>query len=513
MNKQIYIFTIATDTYNIFLEKQFETLNYLLPTINNKNFFIISDKKYDLTNIKDKYNLNTYNLYQYLIPNTNYSITNINKLHVIKWALIQNDIDFSENDLFMFFDSDTYFIEKSKDYWNNFIDNLQTHDFTINMWLSWNIWEDIFHWGKNILESNNEFCKEFSAYYEINDKSKWIQASFFAGKISMLNKLIDKFDEFMINDTKYVHYRHMPPAAEESYLTKIVNDNFISNEFNITCKYYAINFFDEFKKYLNIESINEYEEKFPNVFIVQKYASHLKKKRHAVSVKQTEDELKKYINNCYPYHPRNKYGFDKIYCFNLYTSNERYEFMKNQFDKLNLEVNFIRSFSINTPNTYFSNQAFDGLPTPGAILDYVTKLYSIIKESLLKNYDHILIFEDDVIIDNDKFLEMINFIPSDYDIIRFGFTKDDNLLNPENANIYNNYFCINKYVNYWGVFTVALSRKGMEYFVNYIDNKLCQADLPFFDVNMINNNNLVNYYCYANIFTHNYEFHTTMKIV
>jgi hypothetical protein len=382
------------------------------------------------------------------------------------------------------------------------------------MWLSWNIWEDIFHWGKNILESNNEFCKEFSAYYEINDKSKWIQASFFGGQMNMLNILIDKFNEFMINDTKYIHYRHLPIAAEESYLTKIINDNNKTNEYNILCKYYAINFFEEFKKYLNIENIYEYEQKFPDVFIVQKYAGHLKQKRHSAAITQTEEDLKKFLDNCFPNIPKNRYSFDKIYCFNLYTSKNRYQFMKDQFDKINLDVEFVRAYPINIPNKFFSEIAFDNLPIPGNHLLYTADMYNTIKKSLDNNYEHILIFEDNVKIDIVNFINMINHIPNDYDILRIVYLdelNDKKIIDDENTQIINDYFCINNKISFWGTQVFSLSRKGMEYFINYIDNKLCQADLPVYDMGQIHDNKLINYYCYNKVGEHNKEFKTTMK--
>ena len=76
-------------------------------------------------------------------------------------------------------------------------------------------------------------------------------------------------------------------------------------------------------------------------------------------------------------------------------------------------------------------------------------------------------------------IDFINNIPDDYDICRLGgFCNNDH---PElNESFKSGLYWKKLDFGVWGTQGFILSRKGMKYFIDYIDNVLCPADWPLF---------------------------------
>lgn len=122
--------------------------------------------------------------------------------------------------------------------------------------------------------------------------------------------------------------------------------------------------------------------------------------------------------------------FDKIYCINLDRRPDRWAKAKEQFDKFNIEV---ERFS-----------AVDG-----NVLENKTKLLNgelgiiksnleVIKQAKEKRYKNILIFEDDVQLDDDfntKFDKWIKQVPKDWKFLYLGGNHVGGL-HPINRNVY-----------------------------------------------------------------------------
>lgn len=115
--------------------------------------------------------------------------------------------------------------------------------------------------------------------------------------------------------------------------------------------------------------------------------------------------------------------FDKIYCINLDRRPDRWETVKEKFDKLNIKV---ERFS-----------ACDGNDLPPEVLQTYQGInkyevacmishYNVIKDAKQNNYTRILILEDDVMFAQnfmDKFFASAQKLPDDYKIWYLGASQ------------------------------------------------------------------------------------------
>lgn len=118
--------------------------------------------------------------------------------------------------------------------------------------------------------------------------------------------------------------------------------------------------------------------------------------------------------------------------------------------------------------------------------------YSIIKTAYDLGYEHILVMEDDIrfLKDTDIFNNYIENIPEDFDILQFGaFTADQNIAKYLNGS---NLWFKHKDVGIWNASMYALSRKGMEYFIAFMNKIFWVADGPFYKAPL--NDKLINTY-------------------
>lgn len=118
----------------------------------------------------------------------------------------------------------------------------------------------------------------------------------------------------------------------------------------------------------------------------------------------------------------NKY-YDKIYCLNLDRRPDKWDIVKEKFDKLN--INAVRY------------SAIDGNELSQEILSKYNKInkyeigcmlshYNIIKNAKKNNYKRILILEDDICFAenfNEKFNKFISNIPNNYKLLYLGATQ------------------------------------------------------------------------------------------
>lgn len=177
--------------------------------------------------------------------------------------------------------------------------------------------------------------------------------------------------------------------------------------------------------------------------------------------------------------------FDKIYCLHCVEDTDRYYNIKNQFNKLGLDVTIHET--CRQPhmdiifNGFLLSQNIEAFNKPNEY-NCTREHYTIIKSAYINGYENILIFEDDMYLLNNKelFYKFIDNIPEDYDIIRLGgscdYTHDELIDLYKKENIY----WTKLEFGLWGTFGFGLSRKGMKYYIDYIDNVMCSADTPLF---------------------------------
>lgn len=109
--------------------------------------------------------------------------------------------------------------------------------------------------------------------------------------------------------------------------------------------------------------------------------------------------------------------------------------------------------------------------------------YGIVKQALDEGKEHILIIEDDIRIFHYKDLlySYLEAIPEDYDVLQFGgFTTD-----PRAGEILEGYNKGVRWVKHpdvllWNASMYALSRKGMQYYIAYMDQFFTVADMPLY---------------------------------
>ena len=119
--------------------------------------------------------------------------------------------------------------------------------------------------------------------------------------------------------------------------------------------------------------------------------------------------------------------FDKIYCINLYEQNERYNYITNLFNSLDIPFVFYR-----TNRSLLSGKQ-------GCFESHI----NVINDAAKNKFNNIIIFEDDVIPNNiteKRINDLVSFIKNnDFDILYLGskpdITKDSKIID-KNKNIY-----------------------------------------------------------------------------
>lgn len=118
--------------------------------------------------------------------------------------------------------------------------------------------------------------------------------------------------------------------------------------------------------------------------------------------------------------------------------------------------------------------------------------YSIVKTAYDLGYKSVLIMEDDIMFNKDEeyVINTLNNIPDDYDILQFGgFTTDPKILNVLDMP---GYWYKNTDIGIWNCSMYMLSRKGMEYYLAFMNKFLWVADGPLYKAPL--NNKIINSY-------------------
>lgn len=129
----------------------------------------------------------------------------------------------------------------------------------------------------------------------------------------------------------------------------------------------------------------------------------------------------------------------------------------------------------------------------GRVFDCSYTMYTCISVAYARGFNHIAIFEDDVMfIDNPKLVEEcfdVNNLPNDYDLVRYySGAWEDNLPNrfPDRWYIHfkdPEYYESIAGDNNWkgGIFSIALlSRKGMKHFMNFYEKRIFVTDMIYY---------------------------------
>ena len=195
-------------------------------------------------------------------------------------------------------------------------------------------------------------------------------------------------------------------------------------------------------------------------------------------------------------------SFDKISLLTLSHRADRQTSMKQMLDYIGLEYN--KDVSVVYGTTFPYNQlimdAFNKAFYPKRCftkpneIDCARNHYGIVKAAYDMGCEHVLILEDDLCFtrDLDLLSNVIKSIPEDYDVLQFGgFTAD-----PRAKTILSHYpdklWVKHPGILVWNASMYALSRRGMEYYIKFMDKFFTVADMPLYFAP--NNEKIINTY-------------------
>ena len=129
-----------------------------------------------------------------------------------------------------------------------------------------------------------------------------------------------------------------------------------------------------------------------------------------------------------------KLPFDKVYCLHLAEAEYRYVTSKYYFEQVGVLDQIEYWWTVKRPfdcncieyfpalkNVYYDNYVSKNSSVYAAVFNCAYEHYTIVKQAYLRGFNSILIFEDDVKIhvNKEQFENIMNNVPSDFDIIQF----------------------------------------------------------------------------------------------
>lgn len=198
--------------------------------------------------------------------------------------------------------------------------------------------------------------------------------------------------------------------------------------------------------------------------------------------------------------------FQHIFMLNLSTRGDRrykmiqqlFDFgLPNNFRQSDLDIRTTVLFKrYNTIMMHVLNQNNWGRLTKPNEYDCTHNHYSMIKQAYDQGYQYCLIMEDDILFIKDEKLweKYLDNIPGDFDILQFGGFTTDKRVVKDVLNHKDEYWVKHPKVPIWNASMYALSRKGMEYYLKFIDKFLWVADGPLYRA-PIDNPELNTYIC------------------
>lgn len=176
--------------------------------------------------------------------------------------------------------------------------------------------------------------------------------------------------------------------------------------------------------------------------------------------------------------------FDRVYLINLVENKERLNDMYDQFRYLGIEDD-IELFQtclhphINVISKSLSNNNCGNFNSPNAF-NCTREHYTIIKRAYINGLNSIMIIEDDCQFLNnvDILQKYFDNLPEDWDILRINCLRGST-----EENFFKNKSSLweKQFIGIWGTGCYALSRKGMKYILDSLDNYYEPIDCPLFN--------------------------------
>lgn len=226
-------------------------------------------------------------------------------------------------------------------------------------------------------------------------------------------------------------------------------------------------------------------------------------------------------------------NLDKILCLHCYEDKERYNYIIDVLNKVNLlDITYISEFTKLDINLEIG-KSLSRLRDP--YYDYYEKhknnrIYASVFSCMYNwlqlislayyKYDNILCIEDDIKFDCDKetFTECIENIPEDADIVILGYLFSNGYKNngyEEWIEIKNSELFTKIDFNYKliGMYAVWMNKRGMDYYLKYIQTNCCSSDTLFSDIDneLQKEMNINIYICNKPTINHNFGIQSTIN--
>ena len=202
-------------------------------------------------------------------------------------------------------------------------------------------------------------------------------------------------------------------------------------------------------------------------------------------------------------------SFGHIYVLTMSNRPDRRALIEKQFLELGLpqpDMDARVRYFYGTPFPYNGliadafNRSGKGRFTKPNEYDCARNHYAIIKTAYDLGWEYVLVIEDDVLFlkDVDMWMMYLSNIPEDFDVLQGGgFTVDKRILEYMKAadDIVGSdaYWFKHKHVGLWNASFYALSRKGMEFYLTFMDKiRFWVADGPLYKAPL--SDNLINTY-------------------
>lgn len=180
--------------------------------------------------------------------------------------------------------------------------------------------------------------------------------------------------------------------------------------------------------------------------------------------------------------------FDSAYIINLAERKDRRDFIEKQLDKLEIDkslvewhTSVIHPFNdvlVNEFNAW--SQKKHGFFNKPNELGCLYEHYTLVKKSFIEGKKRILIMEDDICFlkDKEQFAQMLDELPKTCDLAQ----GDCFCANPKIAESLDFSQTWSKHdgVGAWNASFVILNRRGMMFYIDFIDQFFTVADMPYY---------------------------------
>ena len=178
-----------------------------------------------------------------------------------------------------------------------------------------------------------------------------------------------------------------------------------------------------------------------------------------------------------------KSRFSKVCVLTMSDRKDRFDGIMDQLHRIGMTnkddvyVQYATPFPHNALVANAFNASGRGRFTKANEYDCSRNHYAMVRIAYDQGYDNVLILEDDIrfLKDGGLFIEYIDNLPKDFDVVQFGgFSADPKILQGG--------YWYTPTVGLWNASMYGLSRNGMRYYLDFMDRFFWVADGPLYNL-------------------------------